>query len=42
MEKWQGAIAKYLTQVKDEISLIKLQRVLQMPLVEVMSKLYFS
>ncbi|MHC5723043.1 MAG: hypothetical protein ACYTXY_02610 [Nostoc sp.] len=35
VEKWQRAIAKYLTQVKDEISLVKLQRVLQMPLVEV-------
>ncbi|MHC5897520.1 hypothetical protein [Nostoc sp.] len=35
VEKWQSAIAKYLTQVKDEISLVKLQRVLQMPLVEV-------
>ncbi len=33
--KWQSAIANYLINVKDEISLVKLQRVLQMPMVEV-------
>ncbi|MGF2037200.1 MAG: hypothetical protein RMZ43_018080 [Nostoc sp. CmiVER01] len=33
--KWQNAIANYLINVKDEISLVKLQRVLQMPMVEV-------
>ena len=35
VEKWQSAIANYLINVKDEISLVKLQRVLQMPMVEV-------
>ncbi|WP_017653105.1 hypothetical protein [Fortiea contorta] len=33
--KWQSAIANYLVNVKDEISLAKLQHVLQMPMVEV-------
>ncbi|MBG1271359.1 hypothetical protein [Nostoc sp. WHI] len=35
VQKWQSAIANYLINVKDEISLVKLQRVLQMPMVEV-------
>ena len=35
VEKWQSAIANHLINVKDEISLVKLQRVLQMPMVEV-------
>jgi hypothetical protein len=35
VEKWQSAIAKYLVNVKSEISLAKLQRVLKMPMVEV-------
>ena len=35
VEKWQSAIANYLINVEDEISLVKLQRVLQMPMVEV-------
>jgi hypothetical protein len=35
VEKWQSAIANYLINVKDEISLVRLQRVLQMPMVEV-------
>ena len=33
--KWQSAIANYLINVKDEISLVKLQRALKMPMVEV-------
>lgn len=33
--KWQSAIANYLINVKDEISLVKLQRALEMPMVEV-------
>ncbi|MGJ5627976.1 hypothetical protein [Nostoc sp. CALU 1950] len=33
--KWQSAIANYLINVKDEISLVNLQHVLQMPMVEV-------
>ena len=35
VQKWQGTIANYLINVKDEISLVKLQRVLEMPMVEV-------
>ncbi len=35
VQKWQSAIANYLINVKDEISLVKLQRVLKMPMVEV-------
>ncbi len=35
VEKWQRAIAKYLTQVKGEISLTQLQGGLKMPMVEV-------
>ncbi|QHG20416.1 hypothetical protein [Nostoc sp. ATCC 53789] len=35
VQKWQSAIANHLINVKDEISLVKLQRVLQMPVVEV-------
>ncbi|MCC5669522.1 hypothetical protein LC653_38315 [Nostoc sp. CHAB 5784] len=35
VEKWQSVIANYLINVKDEISLVKLQRVLEMPMVEV-------
>ncbi|MDZ7955378.1 hypothetical protein [Nostoc sp. DedQUE09] len=35
VQKWQSVIANYLINVKDEISLVKLQRVLQMPMVEV-------
>ena len=35
VEKWLRAIANYLINVKDEISLVKLQRALQMPMVEV-------
>ncbi|MEH2279670.1 MAG: hypothetical protein V7K40_34130 [Nostoc sp.] len=35
VEKWLSAIANCLINVKDEISLVKLQRVLQMPMVEV-------
>ncbi|QLE45388.1 hypothetical protein FD723_34405 (plasmid) [Nostoc sp. C052] len=35
VEKWQSAIANYLINVKDEISLVKLQRALEMPMVEV-------
>ncbi|OYE03318.1 hypothetical protein [Nostoc sp. 'Peltigera membranacea cyanobiont' 232] len=35
VQKWQSAIANHLINVKDEISLVKLQRVLQMPMVEV-------
>ena len=35
VEKWQSAITNHLINVKDEISLVKLQRVLQMPMVEV-------
>ena len=35
VEKWHSAITNYLINVKDEISLVKLQRVLQMPMVEV-------
>ncbi|WP_242055669.1 hypothetical protein [Nostoc flagelliforme] len=33
--KWQSAIANYLINAKDEISLVKLQRALEMPMVEV-------
>jgi len=35
VDKWQRAIAHYLAQVKDEISLTKLQRGLKMPMIEV-------
>ncbi|WP_224311719.1 MULTISPECIES: hypothetical protein [Nostocaceae] len=35
VDKWRGAIAQYLAQVKDEIALPKLQRKLKMPMVEV-------
>ncbi|MHC5861504.1 hypothetical protein [Nostoc sp.] len=35
VQKWQSAIAKYLTQVKGEISLTQLQGGLKMPMVEV-------
>ncbi|MEA5517303.1 hypothetical protein, partial [Nodularia sp. UHCC 0506] len=35
VQKWQSAIAHYLTQVQGEISLTKLQRMLRMPMVEV-------
>jgi hypothetical protein len=35
VQKWQSAIALYLTQVKDEITLPLLQRALKMPMVEV-------
>jgi len=35
VQKWQSAIALYLAQVKDEISLPQLQRGLKMPIVEV-------
>ena len=35
VQKWQSAINNHLINVKDEISLVKLQRVLQMPMVEV-------
>ncbi|MHC5612295.1 MAG: hypothetical protein ACYTXA_15115 [Nostoc sp.] len=35
VEKWQSAIAKYLKQVKGEISLTQLQGGLKMPMVEV-------
>jgi hypothetical protein len=35
VQKWQGTIANYLINVKDEISLVKLQRMLEMPMVEV-------
>lgn len=35
VQKWQSAIANYLAQVKDEITLTKLQRGLKMPMVEV-------
>jgi hypothetical protein len=35
VDKWRGAIAQYLVQVKDEIALTKLQRKLKMPMVEV-------
>ncbi|AFZ61052.1 hypothetical protein H6G54_29915 [Anabaena cylindrica FACHB-243] len=35
VQKWQSAIAHYLAQIKGEISLTKLQRMLQMPMVEV-------
>ncbi|MDZ7970685.1 MAG: hypothetical protein RM368_38150 [Nostoc sp. DedSLP03] len=35
VQKWQSAIANHLINVNDEISLVKLQRVLQMPMVEV-------
>lgn len=35
VQKWQSAIAVYLAQVKDEISLAQLQRGLKMPIVEV-------
>ncbi|MCC5654583.1 hypothetical protein LC609_33375 [Nostoc sp. XA013] len=33
--KWQSAIANYIVHIEDEISLVKLQCVLQMPMVEV-------
>jgi hypothetical protein len=35
VQKWQSAIANYLTQVQGDISLTKLQRMLRMPMVEV-------
>ncbi|QLE59734.1 hypothetical protein [Nostoc sp. TCL26-01] len=35
VQKWQSAIAHYLAQVKDEITLTKLQSRLRMPMVEV-------
>ncbi|MEA5526709.1 hypothetical protein [Nodularia spumigena] len=35
VQKWQSAIAHYLTQVQGEVSLTKLQRMLRMPMVEV-------
>ncbi|ABA24899.1 conserved hypothetical protein (plasmid) [Trichormus variabilis ATCC 29413] len=35
VDKWRGAIAHYLTEVKGEIALPKLQRKLKMPMVEV-------
>nr|MDZ8063197.1 hypothetical protein [Nostoc sp. EkiNYC01] len=35
VDKWQSAIALYLAQVKDDISLPQLQRALKMPIVEV-------
>lgn len=35
VQKWQSAIAQYLIDIKDEISLFKLQRALRMPIVEV-------
>lgn len=35
VQKWQSAIANHLINVKDEISLLKLQRALEMPMVEV-------
>ncbi|ABA24851.1 conserved hypothetical protein (plasmid) [Trichormus variabilis ATCC 29413] len=35
VDKWRGAIAQYLMNVKDEITLPKLQRKLKMPMVEV-------
>ncbi|WP_193200970.1 hypothetical protein [Nostoc sp. MG11] len=35
VETWQRAITNYLINVKDEISLVKLQRVLEIPMVEV-------
>jgi hypothetical protein len=35
VNKWKDAIAQHLAQVKDEITLTKLQRALKMPLVEV-------
>ncbi|MCC5662344.1 hypothetical protein LC608_36695 [Nostoc sp. XA010] len=35
VQKWQSAIANYLINVKDEISLVKLQRALKMPMVEI-------
>jgi L-rhamnose mutarotase len=35
VQKWQTAIAKYLVNIKGEISLIKLQSSLKMPMVEV-------
>lgn len=35
VQKWQSAIANYLINVNDEICLVKLQRVLQIPMVEV-------
>jgi hypothetical protein len=35
VQKWQTAIAQYLVNIKGEISLIKLQNGLKMPMVEV-------
>ncbi|WP_414541684.1 hypothetical protein [Nostoc sp. CCY0012] len=35
VERWQSAIALYLVNIKDDISVDKLQRVLKMPMVEV-------
>jgi hypothetical protein len=35
VQKWQSAIAHYLADIQDEISLIKLQDALKMPMVEV-------
>ncbi|MBD6620795.1 hypothetical protein FNW02_34845 [Komarekiella sp. 'clone 1'] len=35
VQKWQTAIAQHLVDIKDEISLAKLQRALKMPMVEV-------
>ncbi|MBD2505398.1 hypothetical protein [Anabaena azotica] len=35
VDRWRGAIAQYLAQVKDEIALTKLQHKLKMPMVEV-------
>ncbi len=35
IKKWKSAITNYLINVEDEISLVKLQRVLQMPMVEI-------
>lgn len=35
VQKWQNAIARYLADIQDEISLSQLQRALKMPIVEV-------
>ncbi|OUL33996.1 hypothetical protein [Nostoc sp. 106C] len=35
VQKWQNAIARYLADIQDEISLPQLQRALKMPIVEV-------
>jgi hypothetical protein len=35
VQKWKDAIAQYLIQVQDTISLVQLVRVLDMPLIEV-------